>query len=86
MLGSAKLGINVRIATPKGYECDASIMAKTQELAKENGTSDVFVTNVAEEAVKGSDVVVTDTCKLKFESAIIPLFMLLFIYSFIHLF
>jgi ornithine carbamoyltransferase len=61
MLGSAKLGINVRIATPKGYECDASIMAKTQELAKENGTSDVFVTNVAEEAVKGSDVVVTDT-------------------------
>lgn len=61
MLGCAKLGVNVRIATPKGYECDPSIMEKTQELAKENGTADVFVTNVADEAVKGSDVVVTDT-------------------------
>jgi len=61
MLGCAKLGMNVRIATPKGYECNADIMAKTQALAKENGTKDVFVTNVADEGVKGSDVIVTDT-------------------------
>ena len=63
MLGSAKLGMNVRIATPKGYECNEDIMQKTQKLAEENGTKSVFVTNIAQEAVKGSDVVVTDTCK-----------------------
>lgn len=63
MLGCAKLGVNVRIATPKGYECNEAILEKTKQLASDNGTEDVFVTNVAEEAVKGSDVVVTDTCK-----------------------
>jgi ornithine carbamoyltransferase len=61
MLGCAKLGMNVRIATPKGYECNSDIMSKTEALAKENGTENVFVTNVADEAVQGSDVIVTDT-------------------------
>jgi len=61
MLGCAKVGMNVRIATPRGYECDPAIMAKTEHLAKENATADLFLTNVAEEAVKGSDVIVTDT-------------------------
>lgn len=61
MMGCAKLGINVRIATPKGYECDADILEKTEALAKENGTADVFCTTVAADAVKGSDVIVTDT-------------------------
>lgn len=61
MLGCAKLGMNVRVATPKGYECDENILNKTKELAKENGTKNVFVTNVAEEAVQETDVVVTDT-------------------------
>lgn len=63
MLGCAKLGVNVRIATPKGYECNPTILEKTKQLAVENGTEDVFITNVADEAVKGSDVVVTDTCE-----------------------
>jgi ornithine carbamoyltransferase len=63
MLGCAKLGMNVRIATPKGYECNQTIMEKTQQLAQENGTEEVFVTNVADEAVKSSDVIVTDTCE-----------------------
>jgi ornithine carbamoyltransferase len=53
--------MNVRIATPKGYECNSSILEKTKLLVKENGTEDIFITNVAEEAVKGSDVIVTDT-------------------------
>ncbi len=61
MMGCAKLGMNVRIATPTGYECNADILEKTKALAKENGTSDVFTTTVADEAVKGSDVIVTDT-------------------------
>eukprot|EP00559_Dactyliosolen_fragilissimus_P008285 CAMPEP_0184858888 /NCGR_PEP_ID=MMETSP0580-20130426/3918_1 /TAXON_ID=1118495 /ORGANISM="Dactyliosolen fragilissimus" /LENGTH=353 /DNA_ID=CAMNT_0027355235 /DNA_START=9 /DNA_END=1070 /DNA_ORIENTATION=+ len=61
MLGSAKLGMNVRIATPKGYECNPNILEKTIDLAKQNGTKDVFLTKIAAEAVQGADVVVTDT-------------------------
>jgi ornithine carbamoyltransferase len=60
MLGSVKMGMNIHIATPKGYEPDAGILAKTQQLAKENGVN-VLSTTVADEAVAGSDVVVTDT-------------------------
>ena len=61
MLGGAKLGMNIRIATPKGYEENAGVLATTRKLATENGTADVFRTTVAAEAVTGSDVVVTDT-------------------------
>ena len=61
MLGGAKLGMNIRIATPPGYEPNAGVMETTKKLAAENGTSDVFTTAVASEAVQGSDVIVTDT-------------------------
>jgi ornithine carbamoyltransferase len=60
MLGSAILGMNVNIATPVGYEPNAKILATTKDLAKKSGAK-VFSTTVAAEAVKGSDVVVTDT-------------------------
>jgi len=61
MLGGTKLGMNVRIATPIGYETNADVLAMTKKLAAVNGTEDVFLTTVASAAVKGSDVVVTDT-------------------------
>jgi ornithine carbamoyltransferase len=60
MLGSAILGMNVNIATPAGYEPNADILAKTKAFAKASGSS-IFETTVAAEAVKGSNVVVTDT-------------------------
>jgi ornithine carbamoyltransferase len=60
MLGAVKMGMNVHIATPKGYEANADILAKTIELSKENNCK-VLTTTVADEAVKGADVVVTDT-------------------------
>jgi ornithine carbamoyltransferase len=60
MLGSAILGMNVNIATPVGYEPNAKILATTKDLAVKSGAK-VFSTTVAAEAVKGSDVVVTDT-------------------------
>ncbi len=60
MLGSVKMGMNVNIATPTGYEPNADIMALTMKLAEENNAK-VFTTTVADEAVKGADVVVTDT-------------------------
>lgn len=61
MLGGAKLGMNIRIATPEGYEANSGVLDITKTLAADNGTEDIFLTKVASEAVKGSDVVVTDT-------------------------
>lgn len=61
MLGSAKVGMNVRVATPAGYEANERIVGITQKLAEENRTQDVFLTTDASEAVVGADVVVTDT-------------------------
>jgi ornithine carbamoyltransferase len=60
MLGSAILGMNVNIATPVGYEPNADILKKTIALAAKTGAK-VFSTTVAAEAVKGANVVVTDT-------------------------
>jgi ornithine carbamoyltransferase len=60
MLGSAILGMNVNIATPTGYEPNADILKKTQALAAASGAK-VLSTTVAAEAVKGANVVVTDT-------------------------
>eukprot|EP00555_Chaetoceros_dichaeta_P003992 CAMPEP_0198251740 /NCGR_PEP_ID=MMETSP1447-20131203/2477_1 /TAXON_ID=420782 /ORGANISM="Chaetoceros dichaeta, Strain CCMP1751" /LENGTH=263 /DNA_ID=CAMNT_0043936831 /DNA_START=42 /DNA_END=833 /DNA_ORIENTATION=+ len=61
MLGCTKVGMNVRIATPAGYNCDPTILRKTEELTIDNGTEPVFTTHVAAEAVVGSDVIATDT-------------------------
>jgi len=60
MLGSVKMGMNMQIATPKGYEPNAEILAKTKQLAEENGVS-VMCTTVADEAVQGAHAVFTDT-------------------------
>ena len=59
-LGSAILGMNVNVATPKGYEMNADILARTQKLAAQHG-GQVMTTTVAAEAVQGSHCVVTDT-------------------------
>lgn len=60
MIGSIKMGMHVRIANPKGYDPDADIVATAQSLAAENNVS-LFRTYDPREAVKGSDIVVTDT-------------------------
>jgi ornithine carbamoyltransferase len=59
-LGAAILGMNVHIATPAGYECNAGVLNKTKRLAASAGGS-VMTTTVAAEAVKDAHVVVTDT-------------------------
>jgi ornithine carbamoyltransferase len=61
MLGSVKMGMNVRIATPKGYEPDGRLLDLTKQLAAENGCEPVVCTTDAAEAVHSSDVIVTDT-------------------------
>jgi len=57
---AAKLGFALRVATPKGYECDAAIVAKALAFAQESGAKITFG-NDPVEAVKGCDVVTTDT-------------------------
>jgi ornithine carbamoyltransferase len=60
LLLSAKLGFELRIATPKGYSCDSEIVADALEIAKTSGAKLSFTEN-PKEAVKGVDVVTTDT-------------------------
>jgi ornithine carbamoyltransferase len=57
---AAKLGFELRVATPQGYECDASIVAMAQEFAKESGAT-LIIGNDPKAAVSGASVVTTDT-------------------------
>ena len=57
-----RLGINLNIATPKGYELDQLVMETREKgLAAENGKGKLLHVNDPEEAVKNADIVVTDT-------------------------
>lgn len=53
--GCAKTGIEISIATPKGYEPNPNVVKESSKLI------DVKLSNHPETAVKGADVVVTDT-------------------------
>jgi len=57
---AAKLGFELRVATPKGYECDPKIVEIALEMAKESGAKITFGFN-PKVAVKGTNVVTTDT-------------------------
>ena len=57
---ASKLGFELRVATPKGYECDPEVVADALEFAKESGATILF-TDDPKEAVAGADVVTTDT-------------------------
>lgn len=59
LLGAAKMGIHVAVATPSGYEPDGDIVRDSEQAARENG-SRVTVTHDPHEAVKGADAVYTD--------------------------
>jgi ornithine carbamoyltransferase len=57
---ASKLGFELRIATPKGYEVDASILADALEFAKQSGAI-IKIGNDPKLAVAGASVVTTDT-------------------------
>ena len=57
---ASKLGFELRIATPVGYEADPQILAQAQENAKISGAK-ILITNDIKEAVRGANVVTTDT-------------------------
>lgn len=57
---AAKLGFELRVASPKGYEVNQEILASALEIAKESGAKIVML-NDPKEAIKGATVVTTDT-------------------------
>lgn len=57
---AAKLGFELRVATPKGYEVDEAILQKAKELAKTSGAI-IKTYHDPKEAVRGASVVTTDT-------------------------
>ncbi|XP_026768509.3 ornithine transcarbamylase, mitochondrial [Pangasianodon hypophthalmus] len=60
MMSLAKLGVNLRIATPKGYEPDANVTQEALRLSKQFGT-ELHMFSEPMEAAQGSNVLVTDT-------------------------
>ncbi|KAL2080801.1 hypothetical protein ACEWY4_022654 [Coilia grayii] len=60
MMSLAKLNVNLRVATPKGYEPDSRVLAEAQRLSKEHGT-ELFLTSDPMAAARGANVLVTDT-------------------------
>lgn len=59
MLSTLRLGMNFSIATPKGYEPDAGIVAQAEALAAISGAQ-LVVTHDPVEAVRGAQAIYTD--------------------------
>ena len=57
---AAKLGFELRIATPKGYEVDSKVLRDALDIAKESGAVIKVMTD-PKEAVRGATIVTTDT-------------------------
>jgi len=57
--GCSKVGMNIILACPKGYEPHPDVVSQAKKEAKING-GEVDVTNDPKEAVKGADIVYTD--------------------------
>lgn len=60
LLGGATAGMNVRIASPTGYQPDPEIVNRAAEIAAQTGGS-VQIMDDAVAAVRDADVVATDT-------------------------
>lgn len=59
MLLAAKVGSDISVGCPKGYEPDALVSADARKIAVETG-SNITITNDPKEAVEGADVIYTD--------------------------
>ncbi|MCX7921011.1 MAG: ornithine carbamoyltransferase [Clostridia bacterium] len=58
--GCAKVGMDIAVAAPKGFECDEGIIQEAKDDAKISG-SEVILTDDPEKAVHNADVIYTDT-------------------------
>jgi ornithine carbamoyltransferase len=59
MIASAKMGVNITIACPEGYEPDQSVLNQSLEFAELSG-SKVIITSNPEEAAANADAIYTD--------------------------
>jgi ornithine carbamoyltransferase len=59
LLGGAKMGMTVRVATPPGYEPIPQVVRRAEEIAEQTGGS-VEVSNDPALAARGADVLYTD--------------------------
>lgn len=59
MIGGAKLGVHVSVASPEGYEPDPQIVAEAQEIAKATGAV-IEVVRDPKAAVQEADAIYTD--------------------------
>ncbi|XP_034970578.1 ornithine transcarbamylase, mitochondrial [Zootoca vivipara] len=60
MLSAAKFGMNLHIATPKGFEPDPMVTKIAEQESIKHRTK-LFLTSVPNEAAKGANVLITDT-------------------------
>ena len=58
--GCSKVGMNIAIASPKGYECDNTYVDEAKAAAKLTG-SEILLTQDPVEAITNADVVYADT-------------------------
>jgi ornithine carbamoyltransferase len=61
MLTGAQLGVNVTVATPRGYSPDIEIVTIAREIAEKNGC-EINLFQDPHVAVEGADAVYTDVC------------------------
>lgn len=59
MVGAAKMGMDFRIAAPKGFQPVAGLVATCREIAGQTGAK-ITITDQVAEAVKGCDFLYTD--------------------------
>jgi ornithine carbamoyltransferase len=59
LLGGAKVGMHVRVATPFGYEPIPQVVQRAEEIGSETGGS-AMITHDPQQAVTGADVLYTD--------------------------
>ncbi|MCY9591672.1 ornithine carbamoyltransferase [Paenibacillus chitinolyticus] len=59
LVGAAKLGLNITVASPEGYTPDEELVRSSREFASQSGGS-VLVTQDPKEAVADADVIYTD--------------------------
>ncbi|NMO96653.1 ornithine carbamoyltransferase [Paenibacillus lemnae] len=59
LIGGAKMGMHVAVASPEGYEPDERIVQLSREIARETG-AEITVTQDPVEAARDADVIYTD--------------------------
>ena len=59
LVGCAKLGLNITVACPNGFEPDSGVLTFAKAAAKQSGAA-IVITNDPKEAAVGADAVYTD--------------------------